>query len=102
MRQVTFDRLKFCLFFLNLLFLPLYGKILNPAQNSFRSGKSTNTALLSIINEISNAIDSNEAATLCLLNFKKDLVDRNILLRKLRDFNLSSSTLTMFESYLTN
>lgn len=78
--------------------------ILNKAQNGFRRKMGTNTALITITDEITEAFELNDTAILCLLDLKKafDLVDHSILLKKLSDYNFSSSSLKMIESYLSD
>lgn len=80
-------------------------KLLSPHQTGFRSGHSTNTALLAVTNEISEAIESSNVSVLVLLDLKKafDLVDHSILLVKLSDtFNFSPRSVKFIRSFLTH
>lgn len=55
--------------------------ILSDNQHGFRKGKSTDTAVLTIIQFINNALNSNKSAVSLFLDIKKafDTVDHNIL-----------------------
>lgn len=69
---------------------------------------STQTALVKLVKlvklfeDVWRASDNRQATLLVLLDFSKafDTVDHMLLLRKLRDFNVSASTVRWFHSYL--
>jgi len=77
--------------------------ILNNNQSGFRPGKSTGTALLSVIEEARLAMDHGEVTIIVLLDFSKafDSVDHDILLAKLKILGFGATTLQWFSSYLS-
>lgn len=78
--------------------------ILHPSQSGFRSGHSTNTALLDVSDFILNNMNSGKATAALFLDLKKafDTVDHDILISKLDDFGVKGSALNWFKSYLTD
>ena len=76
----------------------------NSYQSAYKSGPSTETALLSIKNDIHLSLSRGEAAALVLLDLSAafDIIDHSTLLSCLLDwFSVGGSTLKWFSSYLT-
>ena len=74
-------------------------------QSAYRRGYSTETALLRVMSDIVNAIDSGQVALLSLLDLSAafDTVDHEILIQRLnRSFGISNEALQWIRSYLTN
>ncbi|KAJ4432518.1 hypothetical protein ANN_21140 [Periplaneta americana] len=63
---------------------------------------NTTTALLKVIEDTREASDRGELTLLTLLDFSKafDTVDTDLLLCKLKNYNLSNSAVAWFDSYL--
>ena len=78
--------------------------LLHETQSGFRPSFSCETALLRMINKWLNAINDGLMVGVVMIDFKKafDLVDHNILLKKLKHYKLSDKTLSWFGSYLLN
>lgn len=78
---------------------------LSKFQSGFRSNHSTTTALTKINNDIMKMLDSNNAAMLVLLDFKKafDKVPHSLLIRKLyKSFNFSRNAAKLIGNFLSN
>lgn len=75
--------------------------LLDPLQSGFRTGHSTETALLKVTDDIRRAMDSRQMTILTLLDYSSafDSVDIPILLAKLQTFNFHPSTIHWFSSY---
>lgn len=73
-------------------------------QSGFRSGHSTSTAIMELIDNISRAYDSGEATALVLLDFSKafDTINHNLLLAKCRYYGFCQKTLSLFSCYFKN
>jgi hypothetical protein len=72
-------------------------------QSAYRSGHSTETAVLRVLSDILLAIDSGDVAVLAMLDLSAafDTVDHQILLQRLRiSFGISDLALSWFQSYL--
>lgn len=78
--------------------------ILHKYQSGFRSKHSCNTALTRLIDTWLKEIDNGKIVGTVFLDLKKafDLVDHNILLKKLELYRFSNLTLKLFASYLNN
>lgn len=74
-------------------------------QHGFRSGHSTSTATISLLNCIYAALDKDKVVCVTFLDQSKafDVIDHKILLRKLSyQFNFSKEALKWVSSYLTD
>ena len=73
-------------------------------QSAYRANHSTETALLSLFDDLLTTADAGDASALLLLDLSAafDTVDHGILLKRLsRYFGLSDSALAWFRSYLS-
>ena len=80
-------------------------KLDNPHQSAYKPGHSTETALLSIKNEVHLSLARGEPTALVLLDLSAafDTIDHNILLGYLKTwFGLGGTALRWFASYLRN
>ena len=80
-------------------------KLDNPHQSAYKPGHSTETALLSIKNEVHLSLERGEPTALVLLDLSAafDTIDHNILLGYLKSwFGLGGTVLRWFASYLRN
>ena len=80
-------------------------KLDNPHQSTYKPGHSTETALLSIKNEVHLSLARGEPTALVLLDLSAafDTIDHNILLGYLKSwFGLGGTALRWFASYLRN
>ncbi|KAL7294191.1 hypothetical protein TKK_0012212 [Trichogramma kaykai] len=77
-------------------------ELLSPRQAGFRRGHSTQSALLGLTDYVRQAVDDRQITLLALFDFSKafDMVPHQLLLQKLRNFNLSDLTVRWFASYL--
>ena len=73
-------------------------------QFGFRSKKSTEQALNMLVNEVEKLKKLNKNYALIFLDFSKafDLLDHDILLRKLKRFGFQRKALNLLQSYLSN
>jgi hypothetical protein len=72
-------------------------------QSAYRSGHSTETAVLRVLSDILLAIDSGDVAVLAMLDLSAafDTVDHQILLQRLQiSFEINDLALSWFQSYL--
>jgi len=73
-------------------------------QSLYKSGHSTETALVRVKNYIMMSIDQGNPVLLVLLDLSAafDIVDHNVLFSRLKDmFSLSDKVIESFQSYLT-
>ncbi|MFZ2540057.1 MAG: reverse transcriptase family protein [Oscillospiraceae bacterium] len=79
-------------------------QILHENQFGFRGGLSTCTALLQLINELTNSIDKKQITIGVFIDLAKafDTVDHRILLQKLEHYGIRGIVLNWFTSYLSN
>ena len=80
-------------------------KLDNPYQSAYKPGHSTETALLSIKNEVHLSLARSEPTALVLLDLSAvfDTIDHNILLGYLKSwFGLGGTVLKWFASYLSD
>ena len=73
-------------------------------QYGFRSNHSCETALIAMTDNWLNSIYKNEYCGVLFIDLCKalDLVNKNILLEKLKLYNLDDNSLLWFQSYLTD
>ena len=78
--------------------------LLHKSQSGFRPKHSTETALIHMIDSWLRAVNVGKIIGCVLVDFRKafDLVDHNILLKKLECYKCNEACLKWFESYLTN
>ena len=82
-----------------------YNKLDNPHQSAYKPGHSTETALLSIKNEVHLSLACGEPTALVLLDLSAafDTIDHSILLGYLKSwFGLGGTVLKWFASYLSD
>ena len=77
--------------------------IITSDQSAYLSGRSTQTALHSIVNYLSYNIDKGYVTALCALDMAKsfDTISHKILLHKLSFYGFSTLSCSFFKSYLT-
>ena len=73
-------------------------------QSAYRTGRSTETALLKVKSDIDIAIDQGDGVLLLLLDLSSafDTIDHSILLRRLKTLGITSTAIKWLDSYLTN
>ena len=77
--------------------------IISPDQSAYLCGRSTQTALHSIINELSGNMDKGYVNAICTLDMAKgfDTVSHDILIHKLSFYGFSVASCNFFTSYLS-
>uniref|UniRef100_A0ABD2X0E8 Reverse transcriptase domain-containing protein n=1 Tax=Trichogramma kaykai TaxID=54128 RepID=A0ABD2X0E8_9HYME len=77
--------------------------LLSPLQSEFRSGYSTQTALLKVTKDIRQAIDKSLVTVLVLFDFKCafDTLNHTVLLRRLRELGFEGLSLRLVHSFLS-
>lgn len=83
-------------------FLNSHG-IIHDKQSGFRPKHSTMSALLNITEDWYNAIDNGSYVGVVMIDLKKafDTVNHEVLINKLKTFNIHESSLRWFKNYLT-
>ena len=79
--------------------------ILDKFQSAYRTGFSTETALIKISDDILQALDNKSFTALLMIDMSSafDTIDHNILLSRLHNsFGVANSVLSWFKSYLHN
>ena len=78
--------------------------ILHKSQSGFRKNHSCNTALISLLDKWLKSIDKGEIIGAVFFDLRKafDVVDHEILLRKLRFHKFDNRSLTWMQSYLSD
>ena len=73
-------------------------------QHGFKKNHSTITALLSIQNKISNALDNNNYAVMTSLDLSAafDVVDHNLLIKRLEQMGLPKKIVNLIKAWLLN
>ena len=86
-----------------LLHLEKYN-LLHPSQSGFRKKHSCQTALTSLVEQWLSNINNDEFNGVIFVDFKKvfDVIDHNLLLRKLALYGMSDCVMDLFSSYLSN
>ena len=76
----------------------------NKLQYGFRPKRSTYHAILHLINKITQCLASGRLAMVVLLDVRKcfDMLDRNLLLKKLENLGIRGHSLDWFRSYFSN
>ena len=79
-------------------------KIITNAQHGFRAGHSTETALITLTDNIVQSFESKKVVLTVFLDFKRafETIDRNILLNKLEKYNFSKETIEWFKNFLSD
>ena len=78
--------------------------LLNECQYGFRTGRSTASAVMNIVEDITSAIDKKLYTIGVFIDLKKafDTIDHSLLLKKLRTYGMRGVVLDWLTSYLTN
>ena len=78
--------------------------LLHKNQSGFRKKHSTESALIFMTDTWLKAINEGKLVGCAMIDFRKafDLVDHDLLLRKLRIYKFSETSLSWFKSYLDN
>lgn len=79
-------------------------KVIPKFQSGFRRGHSTETALLHVTDDLSEASDVGLSSIMVLLDYTRafDCLDQNILLTKLKSYGFSLNTCHWFKTFLSN
>lgn len=79
-------------------------EFLSPHQHGFRSGKSTESALINFLNGIHINLNEKKCVGAVFIDIKRafDMVDHNLLLRKLQSIGFRGASQKWFKSYLSN
>ena len=79
-------------------------KFLNPNHHAYRSGHSTTTALLQMHDTWLEALEGGDMVGVCMLDMSAafDLVDTNLLLKKLNLYGFDENSVQWTRSYLTH
>ena len=78
--------------------------IISNSQSAYLKGRSTQTALHKIINDISSSVDQGLVSAVCSLDMTKgfDTVSHKLLLYKLRYYGFNENSVSWFRSYLSD
>ena len=80
--------------------------LLHDAQSGFRSNDSCQTALINIIDKWIEEMNKGNVNVVILLDLKKkkafDVVDHDIMAKKLAIYGFNKNALALFNSYMTN
>ena len=76
--------------------------LIHESQSGFRPKHSCQTALIKLIDQWKECIDKGDIVGTLFIDFRKafDVVDHNILLRKLQIYKFSPNAIRWFQSYL--
>ena len=88
----------------NLLSFISDNNILYDHQYGFRKGRSTQQAIITLVDKITKSQDIGDIVITLLIDLKNafDTIDHRILLRKLYSYGIRGSMLKWMESYLTD
>ena len=78
--------------------------LLHDAQSGFRSNHSCQSALINIIDKWIEEMNNGNVNVVILLDLKKafDVVDHDIMAKKLEIYGFNKKALALFNSYMTN
>ena len=78
--------------------------LIYPNQSGFRKKHSCHTSLIHLVDHWLEKINRNEFCGALFIDFKKafDVIDHNLLLRKLSCYGISQNTQTLLKSFLTD
>ena len=78
--------------------------LLHPSQSGFGKKHSCQTALTSLVEQWLSNINNDEFNGVIFVDFKKafDVIDHNLLLRKLALYGMSDCVMDLLSSYLSN
>lgn len=78
--------------------------LLHPNQSGFRQNRSCHTALTNLVDQWLMNIDDNKFTGILFVDFAKafDVLDHDLLLRKLTVYYFSEPVLSLIKSFLTN
>ena len=78
--------------------------VLIPNQFGFRKGLSTQTAIISLLNQIIESLDDEKYIIAIFLDLSKafDTINHDILLSKLQFYGIRGNTYDWFRSYLSS
>ena len=81
-----------------------FDNIFNPFLSAFRPGYGCNTTLLKIAEDWKSYLDDNKFVAAILMDLSKafDCLPHDLLLLKLKHYNLSAQALQLVKSYLSN
>ena len=76
--------------------------VLDPKQSAYRSGYSTETALISVLDEVRRAMDEKKVTFLVMIDFSAafDMLRRDVLVALLKSLGIGDSMMAWFYSYL--
>ena len=79
-------------------------KIISSTQHGFRANHSTETALITLTDNIIQNLENKKIVLTIFLDFKRafETIDRKILLDKLKKYNFSDETIKWFKSFFCN
>ena len=79
-------------------------KILHTSQSGFRKNHSCNTALINLLDKWLKNIDKDEIIGAVFFDLRKafDVVDRDLLLKKLTAYKFSENSLSWIKTYITD
>ena len=78
--------------------------LISECQYGFRSGYSTSSALMELIEELSSALDSKQVTVGVFIDLKKafDTIDHKLLMHKLEHYGIRGESNNWLKSYLEN
>lgn len=79
-------------------------QLLTEKQHGFTASKSTNTAIITIIENLIKSIEEGDTTTAVFLDYSKafDCISHDLLLKKLKNMGVRGTAGEWFKSYLTN